>query len=319
MGKNPGLPFDRKHFEGVKLSESDIEKSASEIIDAVNSSSFFDQSEGSGNGSKRDWLICAVELIDLTTLSGIDSSTNVKKLSKIAIKPLPDDLADKLELKRSVMCPAICVYPACIKWVKEAIQNIDEEKRPNIASVAAGFPSGLFGLESRLAEIRYATCEGANEIDIVIQRHLVLDGEWEQLYNEIKCCKEVCEETGACMKTILSTGELGSMENVYKASMVAMLAGSDFIKTSTGKEDVNATIPVGVIMCKAIQDYYRLTNETIKVGLKPAGGLKTSVHAFHWIHLVYTYLGSDWMNSKLFRLGASSLLNDVISELVKLA
>lgn len=176
-----------------------------------------------------------------------------------------------------------------------------------VASVAAGFPSGQTPLETKLAEIKLAVQYGAREIDIVISRSLVLSGQWEGLYEEIRQCREACGE--AHMKTILATGELGSLANVYKASMIAMMAGSDFIKTSTGKEVENATLPVGVVMMRAIKEFYWQTG--FKVGFKPAGGIRTAKEAITWLMLVKEELGVEWLKPELFRLGASSLLEDI--------
>lgn len=163
-------------------------------------------------------------------------------------------------------------------------------------------------MKTRLQEISYAVVEGATEIDIVIDRSLVLRGEWEQLYNEIVEMRHACGDT-VHMKTILAIGECGSMENVYKASMVAMLAGADFIKTSTGKESVNATLPVGLVMIRAIQDFYRQTQR--KIGFKPAGGVRTVKEAIAWMTLIKSTLGDEWLQPHLFRFGASGLLDDI--------
>lgn len=174
--------------------------------------------------------------------------------------------------------------------------------------MATGFPSGQYPLHSRLAEITYAIEQGATEIDIVVDRSLVLNGKWNQLYEEIVKMREACGDK-AHLKTILGIGECGTMVNVYKASMVAMMAGSDFIKTSTGKEAVNATLPVGLVMIRAIQEFYRLTGK--KIGLKPAGGVRTVKDAVAWMIMIKETLGEQWLTPKLFRFGASGLLDDV--------
>lgn len=175
-------------------------------------------------------------------------------------------------------------------------------------TVATGFPSGQYSLKSRLEEIVYAIEQGATEIDIVVDRSLVLRGEWQQLYNEIHQMRTACGEK-AHMKTILAVGECGTFENIYKASMVAMMAGSDFIKTSTGKESVNATLPVGLVMIRAIKDFYKQTNR--KIGFKPAGGVRTVREAIAWMTLIKSTLGDEWLQPSLFRFGASGLLDDI--------
>jgi len=180
-----------------------------------------------------------------------------------------------------------------------------------VASVATGFPSGLMPLKLRLAEIRYAVDEGASEIDIVISRALALRGEWSALYDEIAAMREA--SGGAHMKAILATGELRTLRTVYKASMVAMQAGADFIKTSTGKEGVNATLPVSLVMARALRDYGAKTG--FKIGFKPAGGMKTAKDALAWQVLMMEELGRDWLRPNLFRLGASSMLGDIERQL----
>ncbi|XP_030334766.1 deoxyribose-phosphate aldolase isoform X3 [Strigops habroptila] len=220
------------------------------------------------------WLLKAVTCIDLTTLSGDDTPSSVHRLCFKAKHPIREDLLKALDMHDKV---------------------------------AAGFPSGQTPLEIKLAEIKLAVQYGAREIDIVISRTLVLTGQWEGLYEEIRQCREACGE--AHMKTILSTGELGSLANVYKASMIAMMAGSDFIKTSTGKEVENATFPVGVVMMRAIKEFYWQTG--YKVGFKPAGGIRTAKEAITWLMLVKEELGVEWLTPELFRLGASSLLEDI--------
>ncbi|KAF4789328.1 hypothetical protein TURU_152184 [Turdus rufiventris] len=252
------------------------------------------------------WLLKAVTCIDLTTLSGDDTPSNVQRLCFKAKHPIREDLLKALDMHdKGITVGAVCVYPA---RVSDAVNTL-KAARCNIpvASVAAGFPSGQTPLETKLAEIRLAVEYGAREIDIVISRSLVLTGQWEELYEEIRLCHAACGE--AHMKTILATGELGSLANVYKASMIAMMAGSDFIKTSTGKEVENATFPVGIVMMRAIKEYYWQTG--YKVGFKPAGGIRTAKEAITWLMLVKEELGVEWLTPELFRLGASSLLGDI--------
>ncbi|XP_074839844.1 deoxyribose-phosphate aldolase isoform X2 [Carettochelys insculpta] len=206
---------------------------------------------------------------------------------------------------KGITTAAVCVYPArvsdAVKALKAAGCNIP------VASVATGFPAAQTPLKTRLEEIRTAVEEGAREIDVVINRTLVLTGQWEGLYEEIRQFRQACGD--AHMKTILGTGELGSLTNVYKASMVAMMAGSDFIKTSTGKEAVNATLPVGIVMVRAIRDFYWKTGN--KVGFKPAGGIRSAKDALIWLILMKEELEDEWLKPDLFRLGASALLSDI--------
>jgi deoxyribose-phosphate aldolase len=180
-----------------------------------------------------------------------------------------------------------------------------------VASVATGFPAGLTPLPQRLAEIRYAVEQGAAEVDIVIHRAQVLTQDWNALYGEVAAMREACGE--AHMKAILATGELKTLRNVYKASMVAMQAGADFIKTSTGKEDVNATLPVSLVMVRALRDYAGHTG--FSVGFKPAGGLRTAKDALSWLILMKEELGRRWLEPDLFRIGASSMLGDIERQL----
>ncbi|XP_045764225.1 deoxyribose-phosphate aldolase [Maniola jurtina] len=260
------------------------------------------------NNYKR-WLIKAVTLIDLTTLSGDDTRSNVTRLCVKAANPLPFK-----EEKEKIRTAAVCVYPNRVGDAHDAIKKMGLTKEIQVASVATGFPSGQYPLHTRLPEIKYAIDMGATEIDVVLDRSLVLMGKWDTLYKEVLQMKEACGN--AHLKVILGVGELATYENVYSASMVAMLAGADFIKTSTGKEAVNATLPVGLVMCRAIRNFYQMTS--IKVGLKPAGGIKTSRDAVNWLVLVYTELGPEWLTPQLFRIGASSLLDVLEKDIKKL-
>jgi deoxyribose-phosphate aldolase len=210
---------------------------------------------------------------------------------------------------KNITVGAVCVYPQRVPDVVQAMKDLCVDIP--IASVAAGFPSGQTPLEQRIAEIRQALAYGATEIDIVINRTLVLTANWKGLYDEVKACREACGH--AHLKTILGTGELGTLTNVYKASLVAMMAGSDVIKTSTGKEAVNATFPVAFVMVRAIRDYFERTG--YKVGFKPAGGIRSAKDALSWLSLMKEELGDDWTKPSLFRIGASSLLADIERQL----
>ncbi len=249
------------------------------------------------------WLVKALQLIDLTTLAGDDTPGRVHRLCAKARQPLREDLVEALGLPAPPHVGAVCVYPT---MVAPAVRSLAGSGVP-VASVATGFPAGLTPLPLRLEEIRMAVADGAEEIDIVITRAHVLTQDWRALYDEVKAMREACGR--AHLKAILATGDLKTLRNVYKASMVAMMAGADFIKTSTGKEDVNATLPVSLVMCRAIRDYQALTG--FKVGFKPAGGVRTAKDALNWLILMKEELGREWLEPDLFRIGASALLGDI--------
>jgi deoxyribose-phosphate aldolase len=254
------------------------------------------------------WLVKAITCIDLTTLAGDDTAGRVRRLCAKAKKPVRDDILEALGLVDAhITTGAVCVYPT---MVPHAVKALEGSGIP-VASVATGFPAGLTPLPQRLAEIHYAVGEGAKEIDIVITREHVLTQNWSALYDEISLMREASGE--AHMKAILATGDLNTLRNVYRASMVAMQAGADFIKTSTGKEDVNATLPVSLVMLRALRDYGELSGQI--VGFKPAGGMKTAKDAMNWLILMKEELGLPWMQPDLFRLGASSMLGDIERQL----
>ncbi|CAG9833800.1 unnamed protein product [Diabrotica balteata] len=258
------------------------------------------------------WILKAITLIDLTTLGGDDTKSNVTRLCFKAARPVAEDILNELGFEYNEESPihtaAVCVYPSRVADAVKALGDMGMLSKINVAAVATGFPSGQYPINTRLDEIKYAVKNGAKEIDIVIDRSLVLTGKWQELYQEIQVMKEACGPD-AHLKAILATGELGTLDNIYKASLVAMMAGSDFIKTSTGKEAVNATLPVGLIMARAIKDYFDRMG--YKVGLKPAGGVRTASDAINWLVLIKETLGNDWLNSELFRFGASGLLGDL--------
>ena len=248
------------------------------------------------------WLLNAVRCIDLTTLSGDDTPDRVARLCAKALQPVDAGQLAALGVEE-LTTGAVCVYPTMVAAAKRALAG----STVPVASVATGFPAGLMLLDLRLAEIRYALDQGADEIDIVISRAHVLRGEWAALYDEISAMREACG--AALMKAILATGELKTLTNVARSSHVAMQAGADFIKTSTGKEPVNATLPVSLVMLRAIRDYRDATG--FAVGFKPAGGLRTAKDALNWQVLMADELGRDWLAPDLFRIGASSLLADI--------
>lgn len=254
------------------------------------------------------WLVKALQCIDLTTLAGDDTPGRVHRLAAKARRPLRADIVDALGLSDTPpRVGAVCVYPT---MVAPAVKALEGSGIP-VASVATGFPTGLTPLPQRLAEIRYAVDMGAGEIDIVINRAPVLRQEWTALYDEICAMREACGN--AHLKAILGTGDLRTLRNVYKASMVAMMAGADFIKTSTGKEEVNATLPVSLVMLRALRDYGDRTG--MKVGFKPAGGIRTAKDAMSWLILMKEELGREWLEPDLFRIGASAMLADIERQL----
>jgi deoxyribose-phosphate aldolase len=254
------------------------------------------------------WLLRAVTLMDLTTLSGDDTPARVRRLCSKARSPVRRDLLEALGVEPGrVHVGAVCVYH---EMVAAAVEALAGSGIP-VAAVAAGFPHGLSPLPQRIQEIRASVDAGAREIDIVITRAHVLGGDWEALYEEVRAFREACGE--AHLKTILATGELGTLRNVAKASLVCMMAGADFVKTSTGKEGVNATLPVGLTMVRAVRSYAERTGYA--VGFKPAGGIRTAKEALLWLILMREELGAPWTRPGLFRFGASSLLADIERQL----
>jgi deoxyribose-phosphate aldolase len=254
------------------------------------------------------WLLRAITLMDLTTLSGDDTAGNVKRLCAKARNPLREDLLDALGARAlGIRVGAVCVYH---QWVETAAEALDGSGIP-VAAVSTGFPAGLSPFEQRLAEIPASVNAGAREIDIVITRAHVLTGDWQALYDEVKAFREACGE--AHLKAILATGELATLTNVARASWVAMQAGADFIKTSTGKEGVNATLPVSLAMVRQIREYE--TETGFKVGYKPAGGIRTAKTSLDYLLLMKEELGDRWLEPDLFRFGASALLTDIERQL----
>jgi len=298
---NPGMELDLAWLETVRINLPAVLRRAASL--------------GTRRTVKQQWqaawLLRAVTCIDLTTLSGDDTETNVARLCLKAARPIRPDLLEAMDMTEAGLTTgAVCVYP---NRVKECVQLLKKYKAENIpvAAVATGFPSGQYSLDTRLQEIRMAVEAGAREIDIVINRQLALEHKWHELYDEVVAMKAACGP--AHMKSILAIGELGSMNNVYKCSLVCMMAGSDFIKTSTGKEGVNATLAVGLVMCRAIREYQDVTG--FRVGFKPAGGIRTAKDAMNWLILIKEELGDSWLNNNMFRIGASGLLLDIERQL----
>ena len=254
------------------------------------------------------WLLRAVTLIDLTTLSGDDTVRRVERLCAKARRPVRDDLLEALGFAdRPIQVAAVCVYHV---FVEAAVRALEGSGIP-VAAVSAGFPAGLSPLAQRVQEIKASVAAGAREIDIVITRAHVLAGDWQALYDEVRTFREASGE--AHLKTILATGELGTLRDVYRASLVCMMAGADFIKTSTGKEPVNATLPVGLVMSRAIRAFHERTGH--QVGFKPAGGIRKAKESLDWLALIKEELGDRYLRPALFRFGASTLLTDIERQL----
>ncbi len=296
--RNPGMPIDLEAVRTVRVNRSAVERRAATM--------------GTRRTVKKEWqaawLLRAITLIDLTTLSGDDTPGNVRRLCAKARKPLREDLVEALGAQElGIKTGAVCVYHALVPTAVEALEGSGIP----VAAVSTGFPAGLSPVEQRVAEIRASVAAGAAEIDIVITRSHVLTGNYEALYDEVRRFREACGE--AHMKAILATGELGTLGNVARASVVAMQAGADFIKTSTGKEGVNATIPFGIVMCRMIREYFEQTGYA--VGFKPAGGIRSAKTALEFLYLMKEELGDRWLRADLFRFGASTLLTDIERQL----
>ena len=297
-GRNPGLPLDLEWIREVRVNRSAVERRVATL--------------GTRRSVKKEWqaawLLRAVTCIDLTTLAGDDTPGRVRRLCAKARQPVRKDLLERLGLgEEAFHVAAACVYH---QLVSPAVEALGGSGIP-VAAVSTGFPAGLSPLEQRVAEIGASVEAGAREIDIVVTRAHVLNGDWEALFREIRRFRAACGE--AHLKTILATGELGNLRNVGKASLIAMMAGADFIKTSTGKEPVNATLPVGLTMARAIRSYKERTG--VKVGFKAAGGIGKAKQALVWLILMKEELGDDWLRPALFRFGASSLLGDIERQL----
>lgn len=254
------------------------------------------------NDAKRYGLTLALSMIDLTTLEGMDSPAKVRGLCYKA-KHLHDSIPNIPNVA------SVCVYPTLVGVAKKELEGSDIK----VASVSTAFPSGQSSLEVKISETKFAVEQGADEIDMVISRGRFLSGEYNYVYDEIAAVKEVCGQ--AHLKVILETGELGSLDKVRKASDIAIYAGANFIKTSTGKITPASTMPVCLVMLHAIKDYYKKTG--IKIGMKPAGGISTAKIALNYLVMLQETLGYDWMNKNLFRFGASSLANDILMQVIK--
>jgi deoxyribose-phosphate aldolase len=297
--RNPGMSLDLDWVVGERVNRSAVERRTATLTTRRTVKKQWQAA----------WLLRAVTCIDLTTLAGDDTPGRVRRLCAKARQPVRLDMLAALGVTdEKITVGAVCVYP---NRVRDAVEALQGSGIP-VASVATGFPAGQTPLAQRIGEIEQAIEAGAREIDIVIPRYHLLTGNWQALYDEIRQFRETCGEA-AHMKTILATGDLGTLKQVYQASLVAMMAGSDFIKTSTGKESVNATLEVSLVMVRAIRDYLDRTG--YKVGFKPAGGISKAKQALAWQSLMKEELGVDWLMPNLFRIGASSLLTDLERQL----
>jgi deoxyribose-phosphate aldolase len=295
---NPGVDFQAKWVNEISVNLSAVQR---RIATLKNRRTVKKQWQAA-------WLLKAVSCIDLTTLSGQDTPGKVRRLCAKARTPITLELQKALDIEElQITTGAVCVYH---EMVETAVKALEGTNIP-VAAVSTGFPAGLSSFETRLAEIKASVAAGAREIDIVITRGHVLNANWTALYDEVKAFKEACGN--AHMKSIISTGELSTLNNVARASMVAMMAGSDFIKTSTGMETTNATLEVTLVMVRMIRQYNELTG--YRVGFKPAGGIGTAKDAINYLILIKEELGESWLNPNMFRFGASSLLADIERQL----
>ena len=257
------------------------------------------------------WLLKAISLIDLTTLSGDDTAGKVERLCEKAKRPISIELHKLLNLKQGdIQVGAVCVYHHLIKEAKKNLPN-----NIPVAAVSTGFPAGLSSFKTRKLEITESIKNGADEIDIVINRGFVLQNNWKKLYAEVRDFKKAANKKH--IKAILGVGDLETLRNVAKASMVCMMAGADFIKTSTGKESINANLNNSLVMLRMIRHFYQMTGK--KIGFKPAGGISTAKTVIEFLILVMEELGHDWINPKYLRIGASSLLIDIERQLYHFA
>ncbi|MEK7590208.1 MAG: deoxyribose-phosphate aldolase [Patescibacteria group bacterium] len=302
---NKAMDFDQGLVNSVRINRSDVEK---RVKDFGVRRTFKVEAQAAA-------YVRAVQCLDLTTLQGDDTSGKVERLCAKALNPVNREILRKLGLEElNLTTGAICVYYKLIS----AAQKILQGKIP-IAAVSTGFPAGQTPLYLKNTETEILVSAGANEIDVVISRDKVLTGQWKGLYEEIKTFREICGDK-AKLKTILGVGNLGTLENIAKASAVAIMAGSDFIKTSTGFEPINATLENSLVMVREIRRFHNLSDsQRRKVGFKPAGGIKTAKDAANWLMLMLEELGEAWTRPELFRIGASSLLNDLERQLSHLA
>src|ERR1700739_2947615 len=295
---NAGIPLDLNWVREVRVNTSAVERRT--------------QSQVARRTVKREWqaawLLRAISCMDLTTLSGDDTDERVRRLCAKGMHPVQHDLAQKLGIEElKIKVAAICVYHVFVETALHALEG----SGIRVAAVSTGFPAGLSPLAERVAEIRRSVEAGADGVEVVITRAHVFGGRWQALYDEVAAFKQACG--AAHMKVILGTGDLLTLRNVARASFVAMMAGADFIKTSTGKEPTNATLPVGFVMNRAIREYAQETG--MAVGFKAAGGIRTAKQSIDWLAMMKEELGLSWLNAELFRFGASGLLGDIERQL----
>jgi deoxyribose-phosphate aldolase len=295
---NRGTSLNLDWVESVRVNLSAVERRAQTLV--------------TRRAVKKDWqiawLLRAITCMDLTTLSGDDTEERVRRLCAKARQPVQQELVERLGVAElGIRVAAVCVYHLFVETARKALEG----SGIRVAAVSTGFPAGLSPLEERIAEIRRSVEAGAQEIDVVVTRAHVFGGEWQRLYDQIVAFKDACGP--AHLKVILGTGDLQTLRNVARASLVAMMAGADFIKTSTGKEAVNATLPVGLVMTRAIRDYAQETG--MAVGFKPAGGIRTAKQSLEWLVLMKEELGDAWLEPHLFRMGASGMLADIERQL----
>ena len=295
---NVGIPLDLNWVQNVRVNTSAVERRA--------------QTQVARRTVKKEWqaawLLRAISCMDLTTLSGDDTEERVRRLCAKARQPIQPSVVEKLGVEElGIKVGAVCVYHTFIETALHALEG----SGVHVAAVSTGFPAGLSPLAERVAEIRRSVEAGAHEIDVVITRGHVFGGRWQALYDEVAAFKQACG--AAHMKVILGTGDLLTFRNVARASFVAMMAGADFIKTSTGKETTNATLPVSLVMVRAIREYAQQTG--MAVGFKPAGGIRTAKQSIDWLAMIKEELGLSWMRAELFRFGASGLLGDIERQL----
>jgi deoxyribose-phosphate aldolase len=295
---NRGIPLNLDRVNEVRVNTSAVERRAQTLVTRRTVKKEWQAA----------WLLRAITCMDLTTLSGDDTDERVRRLCAKARQPIQQELVQKLGIETlDIKVAAVCVYHLFVETARRAIEG----SGIHVTAVSTGFPTGLSPLAERVAEIRRSVEAGADEIDVVITRAHVFGGKWQALYDEIATFKNACGP--AHMKVILGTGDLMTLRNVARASFVAMMAGADFIKTSTGKEAVNATLPVSLIMTRTIREYAQETG--MAVGFKPAGGIRTAKQSLDWLALMKEELGPSWMKAELFRFGASGMLADIERQL----
>src|SRR6266700_168247 len=295
---NHGVPLNLDWVNAVRVNSSAVERRAQTI--------------GTRRTVKKEWqaawLLRAITCMDLTTLSGDDTDERVRRLCAKARQPIQQEIVQKLGVESlNIKVAAVCVYHTFVETARRAVEG----SGIHVAAVSTGFPTGLSPLQERVNEIHRSVEAGADEIDVVITRARVFGARWQALYDEIVTFKNACGP--AHLKVILGTGDLLTLRNVARASLVAMMAGADFIKTSTGKEQVNATLPVSLVMVRAIRDYAEETG--MAVGFKPAGGIRTAKQSLEWLALIKEELCDAWLRAHLFRFGASGMLADIERQL----